>query len=97
MPVKIHPVLDRPNQTAKIYAGFIISPVSMSSTSHSVHSMKGNRDRGKKMVHIYSKGWFIQQLKNQGITKHPIERRKLELYKTYVLRNLYTQFIENYK
>ncbi|WP_373464697.1 DUF2639 domain-containing protein [Bacillus sp. V2I10] len=24
-----------------------------------------------------------------GITKHPIERRNLKLYKTFVIRNLY--------
>lgn len=36
-----------------------------------------------------SKGWFIQELKKMGISKHPIERKKLELYKTYLIRNLY--------
>ncbi|MFJ7678305.1 DUF2639 domain-containing protein [Peribacillus sp. NPDC097264] len=41
------------------------------------------------MAHQYSKGWFIQQLKTAGISYHPIERRKLELYKTYELRHLY--------
>lgn len=46
------------------------------------------------MAHIYSKGWFIQQLKQAGITRHPVERRKLKLYKTYVVRNLYVEFVE---
>ncbi|PLS17078.1 DUF2639 domain-containing protein [Bacillus sp. M6-12] len=46
------------------------------------------------MAYQYSKGWFIQQLKAVGITKHPIERRKLESYKTYILRNLYAEKIE---
>lgn len=41
------------------------------------------------MAYQYSKGWFIQQLKDAGISYHPIERRKLELYKTFVLRRLY--------
>ena len=41
------------------------------------------------MAHKYSKGWFVQQLKTAGIRYHPIERRKLELYKTYELRRLY--------
>ena len=41
------------------------------------------------MAHQYSKGWFIQQLKTAGIRYHPIERRKLELYKTFELRRLY--------
>jgi len=36
-----------------------------------------------------SKGWFIQELKKMGISKHPVERKKLELYKTYLIRNLY--------
>ncbi|RFU65409.1 YflJ family protein [Peribacillus glennii] len=47
------------------------------------------------MAHIYSKGWFIQRLVEAGITRHPLERRKLQLYKTYVLRNLYEKFVEN--
>ncbi|MDQ0217895.1 DUF2639 domain-containing protein [Peribacillus cavernae] len=46
------------------------------------------------MAHIYSKGWFIRQLRDAGMTRHPIEGRKLKLYKTYVLRNLYAEFIE---
>ncbi|WP_409301164.1 DUF2639 domain-containing protein [Peribacillus sp. SCS-155] len=46
------------------------------------------------MAYQYSKGWFIQKLKHEGISKHPIERRKLELYKTFVVRNLYEQYIE---
>ena len=45
-------------------------------------------------MHIYSKGWFLQQLKARGITKHPIEQRKLEAYKTYIIRNLYQEVIE---
>ncbi|PLT34997.1 YflJ family protein [Bacillus sp. V5-8f] len=47
------------------------------------------------MAHIYSKGWFIQRLTEAGITMHPVERRKLQLYKTYVLRNLYKDIIES--
>ncbi|RLQ95222.1 YflJ family protein [Falsibacillus albus] len=43
------------------------------------------------MAYRYSKGWFIQQLKSVGVTRHPIERRKLELYKTYIVRNLYEE------
>jgi hypothetical protein len=44
---------------------------------------------GGRMAYEYSKGWFIQQLKAAGISYHPIEKRKLELYKTYILRRLY--------
>lgn len=36
-----------------------------------------------------SKGWYVQQLKQMGITKHPVELKKLELFKTFILRNLY--------
>ena len=41
------------------------------------------------MAYIHSKGWYISQLKGMGITKHPVDLRKLELYKTYVVRKLY--------
>ncbi|MDM5212165.1 DUF2639 domain-containing protein [Peribacillus sp. RS7] len=41
------------------------------------------------MAYEYSKGWFIQQLKAAGINYHPIEKKKLELYKTHILRRLY--------
>ncbi|MDG4655624.1 YflJ family protein [Ectobacillus antri] len=47
------------------------------------------------MAHIYSKGWYIQQLKSVGISKH--EQRKLELYRTHVLANLYRTHVENKK
>ncbi|QED48274.1 DUF2639 domain-containing protein [Cytobacillus dafuensis] len=40
-----------------------------------------------------SKGWYIQKLKESGISKHPVELRKLELYKTYIVRNLYLELI----
>jgi len=30
------------------------------------------------MAYQYSKGWFIQQLKQKGIFRHPIERKKLK-------------------
>ncbi|MGP7815966.1 DUF2639 domain-containing protein [Niallia sp. 01092] len=41
------------------------------------------------MAYYGTKGWFISQLKALGLNRHPIEHKKLELYKTYVLRNLY--------
>ncbi|MFP3726417.1 YflJ family protein [Priestia filamentosa] len=44
------------------------------------------------MAHIYSKGWFIKQLKAVGISKH--EDRKLETYKTHILANLYEIHVE---
>jgi len=41
------------------------------------------------MAYEGSKGWYIKELKKIGITKHPIEKRKLELYKTFVVRSLF--------
>ncbi|RST73136.1 DUF2639 domain-containing protein [Siminovitchia acidinfaciens] len=46
------------------------------------------------MVYIYSKGWYIARLKEKGIRFHPETKKKLELYKIYVVRNLYNEFIE---
>ncbi|WP_455662905.1 YflJ family protein [Pradoshia sp.] len=46
------------------------------------------------MAYIGSKGWYVVKLRELGVTKHPIERRKLELYKTYILRQLYEQVRE---
>ena len=43
------------------------------------------------MAYVGSKGWYVAKLKESGMRRHPIERRKLELYKTYVLRKLYEQ------
>jgi hypothetical protein len=48
---------------------------------------KGN----KTMAYPGSKGWYIQKLKELGIRSHPTERKKLELYKTHILRNLYME------
>jgi hypothetical protein len=40
-----------------------------------------------------SKGWYIQQLKQNGINKHPIYAKKLETYKTWVVRKLYLELV----
>ncbi|MBU8878897.1 YflJ family protein [Bacillus sp. FJAT-29790] len=45
------------------------------------------------MAYQGSKGWYIQKLKEAGMTKHPVEFRKLELYKTFVVRNLYLELV----
>ncbi|AFI27396.1 MULTISPECIES: YflJ family protein [Bacillus] len=37
-------------------------------------------------MHYGSKGWYVAELKKQGITHH--EGRKLQSYKTYFLANL---------
>ncbi|WML47877.1 YflJ family protein [Neobacillus sp. PS3-34] len=41
-----------------------------------------------------SKGWYVQELKKLGINKHPIDQRKIELYKTYLVRNLYLEKVK---
>lgn len=43
------------------------------------------------MAYPGSKGWYVQQLKLRGINRHPLDRRKIECYKTAILRNLYLQ------
>ncbi|MFS0646140.1 DUF2639 domain-containing protein [Siminovitchia sp. 179-K 8D1 HS] len=45
------------------------------------------------MAYRFSKGWFIARLKEKGIRYHPEKRKKLELYKTHELRNLYNTLI----
>jgi len=47
------------------------------------------------MAHVGSKGWYISELKRMGIRKHPIGRKKLELYRTSEIRNLYLEKIKN--
>lgn len=47
--------------------------------------------RGRIMAYQGSKGWYVQELKKLGVNKHPIDQKKLELYKTYVVRNLYIE------
>lgn len=46
------------------------------------------------MATVYSKGWFVLELKKAGVRKHPVDQRKLELHKEYVLRNLYFKLQE---
>ena len=56
------------------------------------HILNSNiNEVGDKMAYVGSKGWYVAKLKESGMRRHPIERRKLELYKTYVLRKLYEQ------
>ncbi|MCT8139431.1 YflJ family protein [Anaerobacillus sp. CMMVII] len=40
-------------------------------------------------MHLGSKGWFVHELKKQGIRY--LDGKKLETYKTHVLANLYKQ------
>lgn len=41
------------------------------------------------MAYPGSKGWYVKQLKENGILHHPVDRKKLETYKTAELRRLY--------
>lgn len=41
------------------------------------------------MAYPGSKGYYVQKLKEKGIRRHPTEHKKLENYKTFVVRNLY--------
>lgn len=41
------------------------------------------------MAHVGSKGWYVAELKKMGVTKHPIDNRKLESHKGHVLQNLF--------
>lgn len=59
-----------------------------------IHETGTSIRRGFNMAYKGSKGWYIQKLKEAGIKRHPIELRKLELYKTYVVRNLYYELFE---
>jgi hypothetical protein len=45
------------------------------------------------MAHFGSKGWLVKQLKEAGVTRHPIERRKLEIYKASILYGLYQKYV----
>jgi hypothetical protein len=45
------------------------------------------------MAHFGSKGWLVKQLKEAGITHHPDERRKLEIYKASTLFRLYEKYV----
>jgi hypothetical protein len=47
------------------------------------------------VAYRYSKGWYIARLKEKGIRYHPEKRKKLELYKTHEVRNLYNKLAED--
>jgi hypothetical protein len=44
------------------------------------------------MAYYGSKGWFVQELKKLGIYRHPVDLRKIETYRTAVLRSLYFKY-----
>ncbi|MFT4413014.1 DUF2639 domain-containing protein [Fredinandcohnia humi] len=45
------------------------------------------------MAYPGSKGWYVKVLKENGIYQHPVERKKLETYKTAILRRLYFDLV----
>ncbi|MCE4047317.1 MULTISPECIES: YflJ family protein [Bacillaceae] len=49
------------------------------------------------MAYYGSKGWYVARLKELGLNRHPQEQRKLELYKVYILRNLYEEQLAKMK
>jgi hypothetical protein len=41
-------------------------------------------------MHIGSKGWYVEQLKEKGVRRY--EERKLESYKKHILANLLEKY-----
>ncbi|BDG47094.1 MULTISPECIES: DUF2639 domain-containing protein [Parageobacillus] len=46
------------------------------------------------MAYFGSKGWLVQQLKEVGIRRHPVERKKVETYKAAILYGLYQKYVK---
>ncbi|MED4888739.1 DUF2639 domain-containing protein [Lysinibacillus fusiformis] len=46
------------------------------------------------LVHKYSKGWFVKELRTHGILVHPQLKSHLGLFKESELRNLYYRYVE---
>ncbi|GGJ66290.1 hypothetical protein GCM10008982_14410 [Anoxybacillus voinovskiensis] len=46
------------------------------------------------MTPVGSKGWLVEQLKKNGIYRHPVERKKLETYKAVILYGLYEKYVK---
>ncbi|WP_431027417.1 DUF2639 domain-containing protein [Lysinibacillus sp. LZ02] len=44
-------------------------------------------------MHKYSKGWYVKELRTNGVKKHPQFRTHLGLFRTAELRNLYFQLV----
>jgi hypothetical protein len=55
---------------------------------------QSDEKRGMSMAYFGSKGWLVQQLKKAGIRRHPVERKKLETYRTAILYGLYQKYVE---
>jgi len=46
------------------------------------------------VAYFGSKGWLVEQLKKNGIYRHPVERKKLETYKAAILYGLYEKYVK---
>lgn len=87
-------------RTLFIFGSFFLKK-SFSASYHIVQALRSIDNKsisillteGTHMAHLYSKGWFIKELKAVNVTK--IEGRKLEIFKTYILRNLYIELVED--
>lgn len=42
-------------------------------------------------MYTYSKGWYVKELKELGVTKHPLNHDHLSKYKLHVLRTIYIE------
>jgi hypothetical protein len=67
----------------------------LSSKIKIVRIFKQNTVGGFIMAFKGSKGWYVQELKKVGITRHPVELRKLETYKTSIIRSIYEKHVVN--
>lgn len=45
-------------------------------------------------MHKYSKGWFVKELRANGMKVHPLLRNHLGLYKESQLRHLYYKLVK---
>lgn len=44
-------------------------------------------------MHLYSKGWFVVELKKLGVLKHPQTKKSLKIYDTVTLRQLHAEAV----
>lgn len=47
-------------------------------------------------MHKSSKGWYMNELKKIGITKHPVDKKHLAHYRTPALARLFEVELEKY-
>jgi hypothetical protein len=59
-----------------------------------IYRTSDRKKGGIFMAYFGSKGWLVQQLKEAGIRYHPVERKKLETYRTATLIGLYQKYVK---